>query len=316
MKRGDTKQRRHKAALPAAHRFAFRAMGSPCEMTLCTPTRRAATKVAARVQHDVARLEARYSRYREDSLLADINRVAAKGGHIAVDEETSRLVDYAATCFEESSGLFDVSSGILREAWHLESGALPDPALIAQLRQRIGFDRIVWRAPYLSFPEPGMALDFGGIVKEYAADRACALCLEMGVVHGFVNLGGDIRVLGPRPAGAAWHIGIKHPRATDSTLATLELTRGAIATSGDYERCLVIEGVRYGHVLNPHTGWPVRHLASVSVVADLCVIAGSAATIAMLKEDAGPAWLATLGLAHLWVTVDGAVGGSLASACM
>jgi thiamine biosynthesis lipoprotein len=73
----------------------------------------------------------------------------------------------------------------------------------------------------------------------------------------------------------------------------------------------MVDGRRYGHVLNPRTGWPVSHLASVSVVADLCVVAGSASTIAMLKEDKGPAWLEGMGLPHLWVDVKGRLGGSL-----
>ena len=87
--------------------------------------------------------------------------------------------------------------------------------------------------------------------------------------------------------------------------------------SGDHQAalvsCIVAEGIPYGHVLNSRTGWPVRTLASVSVVADLCVVAGSASTIAMLKEDEGPAWLEALGLPHLWVEVHGQVGGSLAA---
>jgi thiamine biosynthesis lipoprotein len=95
-------------------------------------------------------------------------------------------------------------------------------------------------------------------------------------------------------------------------MSAIALRGGALATSGDYERCVEIGGVRYGHILNPKTGWPVRHLASVSVVADLCVVAGSASTIAMLKERDGPRWLAELGVRHLWVGVDGRVGGSLA----
>lgn len=95
-------------------------------------------------------------------------------------------------------------------------------------------------------------------------------------------------------------------------IRTLALRDGAVASSGDYERCIVVDGVRYGHVLNPKTGWPVRHLAAVSVVGDLCVVAGSASTIAMLKEKDGPAWLDAMGLPHLWVDVDGNVGGPLA----
>ena len=295
-----------------AHRYPFKAMGSPCELQLFAADEAAARRVAARAMADVARLEARYSRYRDDSLLAEINRVAAGGGAIEVDAETASLLDYAATCHVQSDGLFDITSGLLRRAWRFDGGKLPDAADIAALLARVGWHRLEWRAPRLAFPQPGMELDLGGVVKEYAADRVATLCRDAGISSGVVNLGGDIRVLGPRADGSAWRIGIKHPRRADVLLDSLELRGGALATSGDYERCLVIDGQRYGHVLNPRTGWPVRHLASVSVVADFCVIAGSASTIAMLKEQDGPAWLASLGLPHLWVDVDGNCGGTLA----
>jgi thiamine biosynthesis lipoprotein len=94
-------------------------------------------------------------------------------------------------------------------------------------------------------------------------------------------------------------------------LDTLLLHDGALASSGDYERCITVKGIRYGHVLNPKTGWPVRHLAAVSVVGDFCVVAGSASTIAMLKEDKGAEWLNDLGLPCLWVDVQGEIGGSI-----
>jgi FAD:protein FMN transferase len=97
-------------------------------------------------------------------------------------------------------------------------------------------------------------------------------------------------------------------------VTTLLIREGALASSGDYERRIVLDGVTYGHILNPKTGWPVRRLTAVSVIGDFCLVAGSASTIAMLKEDEGPAWLAELGLPHLWVDVDGRVGGSLADA--
>ncbi len=124
---------------------------------------------------------------------------------------------------------------------------------------------------------------------------------------------GDIQIIGPRPDGGPWRIGIRHPRRPGALIQTVSLYRGGLASSGDYERCLLLDGVRYGYILNPKTGWPVRHLASVSVAADLCLIAGSAATIAMLKEADGPDWLASLGLPHYWVDVRGEIGGSLAA---
>ncbi|MBK6659435.1 MAG: FAD:protein FMN transferase [Proteobacteria bacterium] len=286
-------------------------MGSPCEIQVFAADAAQARAGAEHAIADVARLEARYSRYREDSFLSAINRVAARGGSIDVDAETASLLDYAATCYAESDGLFDITSGVLRQAWRFDRGGLPDAAQIAALKARVGWHRLRWQAPRLAFPEPGLELDFGGVVKEYAVDRAAALCHERGLHHGVVNLGGDIKIIGPRADGQPWRIGIKHPRRAETLLDTLQLQRGALASSGDYERCILVDGVRYGHILNPRSGWPVRRLAAVSVVADFCVIAGSAATIAMLKEDDGPAWLAALGLRHLWVDVDGNSGGNL-----
>ncbi len=287
-------------------------MGSPCEIQLFTKTGLKAKRVADAVIADVHNLEARYTRYRSDSFLSAINRVASFGGSIIVDEVTAGLLNYAATCHEQSDGLFDITSGILRRAWNFKSGALPDEEQIRILLDKIGWHKLRWKPPMLEFPMPGMEIDFGGVVKEYAVDKAAALCLDAGVRHGVVNLGGDIKVIGPRPDGRPWRIGIRHPRQKEALIETLLLHEGALASSGDYERCIMIDGVRYGHVLNPITGWPVQYLSSVSVIGDFCVVAGSASTIAMLKEDKGPAWLEAMGLPHLWMDARGVAGGSLA----
>jgi thiamine biosynthesis lipoprotein len=292
-------------------RHTFRAMGCPCELQLYAVADAEARRAISAVLADVERLEQRYSRYREDSLLSSINRVAAAGGSIAVDAETAGLLNYAATCFRQSDGLFDITSGVLRRAWNFASGCLPDAARINDLLATVGWDKVRWELPVLSFPVPGMELDFGGVVKEYAADRATSICRELGTRAGMINLGGDISVVGPRPDGDSRHIGLQHPRSHGDVMRTLGLYNGALASSGDYERCIVVDGVRYGHILDPRSGWPVRHLAAVSVVAEFCVVAGSASTIAMLKDESGPAWLAQLGLWHVRVDVTGRAGGSL-----
>lgn len=291
--------------------FVFQAMGSPCDIQLYAKTQAQAQHIAKSVISDVQRLEACYSRYRSGSLLSKINQLAAIGGRISVNEETTSLLNYAATCYEQSNGLFDISSGVLRRAWRFSSNSLPDPQQIETLLDKVGWHKLHWSPPVLEFPISGMELDFGGIVKEYAVDRAAALCWQAGVRHGVINLGGDIKVIGPRADGSAWRIGIRHPRNKETVLQTILLHEGALASSGDYERCMVVDGVSYGHVLNPLTGWPVRYMAAVSVLADFCVIAGSASTIAMLKEDSGSLWLKELGLPHLWVNVHGEAGGSI-----
>jgi len=286
-------------------------MGTPCEIQLFAKDQAQARQVVDIVVADVQRLEALYSRYREDSFLSTINRAAAVGGAITVDTETAGLLNYAATCYEQSDGLFDITSGILRQAWRFDQGNLPDQTQIQSLLDKVGWDKLRWSGSVLEFPVPGMELDLGGVVKEYAVDRAATLCMQQGIHQGLINLGGDIKIIGPRPDGMPWQVGIAHPRDKGATLNTLMLHSGAVASSGDYERCIEVAGVRYGHVLNPKTGWPVKKLAAVTVVGDFCVVAGSASTIAMLKEEQGPAWLESLGLPYIWVDVDGNVGGTL-----
>lgn len=286
-------------------------MGTPCDLQLFAPDPVSAQKVADLAIQDIQRLELKYSRYRDDSLLSDINRVAERGGSIAVDEETAGLLNYADACHQQSGGLFDISSGLLRKAWRFDKAQLPEQTLIASLLERVGWEKVRWSPPELTFLVANMELDFGGIVKEYAADRVATLCRQAGCRHGLVNLGGDVKITGPRPDGQPWRIGIAHPRDKHALLESLALHNGAVASSGDYERCIIIDNKRYSHVLNPKTGWPVGHLTSVTVVSDHCVIAGSASTIAMLKEEQGPVWLEELGLPHIWTDVRGRQGGSI-----
>ena len=283
------------------HAFPFTAMGSPCMLQLYTRKRLEAKRIAALAIADVRRLETRYSRYRPDSVLSAINRVAAEGGAITVDAETAQLLNYAHLCHQKSDGLFDISSGLLRQAWDFSSNHLPQRLQIERLLGRVGWNKIDWNAPLLTFPVPGMELDFGGIGKEYAADRAATICLEQGIAHGLVDLGGDIKIIGPHPDGSPWQVGIRHPRRAGTIMARIPLHHGGIASSGDYERFMIVDGRRYSHLLDPKTGWPVEGLSAVTVVAEHCLVAGSACTIAMLKGKQGSCWLEASGFQGLWM---------------
>ena len=294
------------------YRYPFAAMGSRCEIRLYARSEESAAACARAAVNDVVRLETKYSRYRDDSVTAAINRVATAGGAIDVDAETATLLDYGATCYEQIDGLFDLTSGVLREVWGAHRRELPDADTLQHLLARVGWNKVRWQSPRLVFGFPGMEIDFGGVVKEYAADRAATLCAEAGVRHGLVDLGGDIKIVGPHPDGTAWAVGIQHPRSAEAVMATLDLFQGAIATSGDYERFVEIDGRRYSHILSPRTGMPVCGLAGVSVAAPECVVAGSATTIAMLMEDRGAQWLAEVGLPHVWMDQQLRVGGTYA----
>jgi thiamine biosynthesis lipoprotein len=154
-----------------------------------------------------------------------------------------------------------------------------------------------------------MEIDFGGVGKEYAADRMATICAEHGIRHGLVNLGGDLRAIGPQHDGTAWRVGIRHPRRGGAALAGFDLATGALATSGDYERFIDVGGRRFSHILNPRTGMPAAHWQSISVVAPLCVVAGSCATIAMLLEADAPAFLERQAVAWFGVAADGSLHG-------
>ncbi len=292
--------------------FPFKAMGSSCEIQLYTHHKKQAEHIAQQVIADVQRIEQRYSRYRDDSVLSKINRCAEKAGSINVDEETLALLNYANTCYLQSDGLFDITSGILREIWDFKSGVIPKDKQIRVILPRIGWDKVSIKGSKLSFAERGMQLDFGGIGKEYAVDRAAAICRQQGVVHGLVDLGGDIKIIGPHADGRPWSVGIRHPRKSGQLMSSINVSQGGVASSGDYERCIILNGKRYSHILNPKTGWPVQGLASITVVAEQCVIAGSVSTISMLKEKRGKRWLKELGLTYLWMDNKGKIGGTFA----
>jgi len=303
------------AVRPAPLRLAFQAMACPCEVVIgdvlpgetrpgLAPdqARRLAEQAAAEVQ----RIEAKYSRYRPDSIVSRL-QAAAGGEALACDAETLALLDYAHTLYTASDGLFDITSGVLRRAWDFKRCRVPTEAELATLLPLIGWPRVEREGGRVRLPQAGMQLDFGGFGKEYAADRAGALLATAGVHHGYVNLGGDLRVIGPRPDGTPWRIGIQHPRRPQTLLATLPMVHGGLATSGDYERFFEHGGQRYCHVLDPRSGWPVSHWRSVSVRAPLAVVAGNASTITMLKGEAGLAWLQATGLDFLAVDRHGTI---------
>ncbi len=286
-------------------------MGSECVLHFYAQTSEAANELAQAMIAEVVRIEQRYSRFRSDNWLSEINRTATQGGTIEVDEETAGLIDYAFACHKMSGGLFDISAGSLYKAWDFSVARLPEQSQIDALLPSVGLEKMHWSRPLLQFPLPGMSLDFGGVGKEYAVDRVADLCLSNGIEHGLIDLAGDIRIIGPHPDGSAWRVGLRDPEHPHNSMAVIEVKKGGIATSGDYERYIEVAGQRYCHILNPKSGRPVRGLSSISVVADSCLVAGSITTIAMLKGRDAIDWLESLGVSHAWVDNQGQRGGNL-----
>lgn len=288
------------------YEYSFQAMGTDCLVVLDGCDEAVGDTAAEAAIGEVARLETKYSRYDEASFLSRINRVCGAGGVVELDEETRFFLTYAEEAWRISEGAFDVTSGVLRHVWRDGNTAATIEALRGPTMRRVGFEKLIRAGTSLHFGVPGMEIDLGGIVKEHAADRAAAACRARGATGGLVDLGGDIAVVGPRADGAAWSIAVGDPGGAGVPVATLSLRSGGVATSGDYERHVVVDGRRMGHILDARTGLPAEGAASVTVVADTALVAGTLATLAILRGRDGRAWLEARGVDH--VVIDAAHG--------
>ena len=293
----------------------FKAMGGPCELNLwLDPGQPVANQALfGQLQSELGRLEAKYSRFQTHSLLSQINR--GEWNNQPLDAETCGLLNYIDHCFNLSCKLFDPTVGILRRVWDYSRAQLPDPAALGRLLPLIGWPKLAWTGHHLHLL-PGMELDFGGVVKEFAVDRLVVILKQQGV-SGLVNLAGDIGTSALQPGDRPWQVAMRHPRHTQTALATLDLAIGGLAGSGDYERFITVARRRYSHLLRPDTGFPpVDGLAAITVLADSCLMAGSVATIAMLAgptlaEQTLQAWLDEINLPYLAVDQALNVFGSI-----
>lgn len=274
----------------------FTSMGSPCEIRIMTTDPQHGVSVLKMAVKEVQRLNDKYSRYKPDSMISQINRSAGNGEFNILDEETNAIINYADVCYHQSDELFDITSGVLRKAWDFKNihthTDLPPQSLIDDLLTLVGWHKVLWKDNLFALPEKNMEIDFGGIVKEYSADAVATLCLKEGISSGVVDLGGDIRIIGPYPENDTWNVHIQDPHQSNKYCADLNILSGGVATSGVYERFIEIDGKRYSHLLNPKTGWPIEEgVSSLTISADQCIVAGSIATIGMLKGPDCLSWL-------------------------
>jgi thiamine biosynthesis lipoprotein len=272
-----------KAILRTLYSARFRLMGGWGSLRFVDDRGEAAAlRTATRARDEARRIEARYSRYRPDSIVSRINRDAGRTP-VAVDEEAWRLVGCALQLARQTRGAFDPTSGIYRRVWDFRTGKAPSPGEIESLRPLVDHTLVRMRDGTVFLPREGMEIDLGGIGKEYAADRAAGLLRKEGITAGIVSFGGDVRTLGSRGDGRPWCIGVVDPRNPRRTRFRVRVVGDAgIATSGDYERCFVRDGVRHHHLLDARTGRPAAGVASCTAVATTAFDAGLASTAAFL----------------------------------
>ena len=259
----------------------FNAMASSCEVLVESDDKVLATKLIQAVCKEAKRIEHKFSRYNKNNITHELNN--SNGKKIKLDKETAQLIDFSITCYQLSEGLFDITSGVLRKVWHFDgSDNIPSKNQITPLLKHIGLQKLKWAPPFLSIPQ-GMEIDLGGIGKEYAVDSSLKKALEITTnTPILLNFGGDLICNGPRRDGQAWNVGVENIGGGENVIIALK--RGALATSGDANRYLYKQGIRYSHILNPITGYPVEEAArSITVAAESCIEAGLISTIAMLQ---------------------------------
>jgi thiamine biosynthesis lipoprotein len=287
-------------------KYTFQALGSRCEIVLDELHADLAEDCFLLAKGEVDRIEKKFSRYREDSVVSLINAAAGKSS-IECDAETCDLIRFGQSLYKVSGGLFDMTAGALSKAWDFRSGTIPSDAELDFFRGLVGWPKVEWDGRHIRLPSTGMQIDFGGFGKEYAVDRVSTLLRARGVKAGYVNFGGDIAVMGPKADQSPWLLGIQDPRKSGQVVATIPVFIGALASSGDYERFFEKDGKRYCHVIHPRTGHPVNYWRSISVLASQVVIAGGYSTVAMLMECEGLNFLQSSGLEFLAIDQQGAV---------
>lgn len=269
----------------ALRRLAWAALGTSCEVQYAAASDAQAAAFERAAVAWVAAFEARYSRFRPDSLVARIN-AAAGLAWVEVDSEMDQMLELCARLHFMTQGVLDPTTLPLLRLWdyRAEQPRLPTDDEVATARRLVGWTR-VQRAPGRVFlPERGMALDFGGFGKEYAVDIVAQIARDHGLSAALVDFGHDIRTFGVPPGRPAWHIGLEDPQHPGTHRGSLALGKGeGVASSGDYLRGFEIGGRRYGHIVDPRTGRPVAHgCRQATVVAPSSLLAGVLSTTAFV----------------------------------
>lgn len=268
----------------AQHKLTFRAMNTECRVHVHAAAPEKIREYLREVVLWVAGFEARYSRFLPDSLIGRIN--AAAGVHwVEVDAETERLFTLCHELAFFTRGAFDPTALPLIKLWNwrAQPPVVPSEAAIAAARELVGWRKVQRRPGAIFLPVSGMCLDLGGIGKEYAVDWVMSMALERGLNNVLVDFGHDVRVRGAAPDKKFWWIGLEDAFQPGKCWAGAAVTDHAVATSGDYIRNFEINGRRYGHILDPRTGYPVDNGGrAATVIAPSCTIAGILSTTALI----------------------------------
>ena len=268
----------------ALHRVDFHAMGTRCSLQFTCADPQRARAFERRAVSWVQAFEAKYSRFQPDSLISRINDAAGRDW-VQVDATTEALFELCDTLHHITRGILDPTMLPLIRLWDYKAKTpvIPEARAITAALELVGWNKVRRSAGRVMLPRVGMALDLGGFGKEYAVDMVAGLAAEHGIAGALVDFGHDMFALGSPHDAALWHIGLEDPARPGTHNASIAITNKGIASSGDYLRCFVVDGTRYGHIIDPRDGRPVSNgCTQTTVVADNCLLAGVLSTTAFV----------------------------------
>lgn len=235
---------------------------------------------------EIQRIEKLLTTFNEESETALINRYAGIKP-VSVSKETFDIIERSIRISSITQGAFDITYGSVdKRLWNFDTNlhSLPDKETAKKMATLINYRNIILdESNYtVMLKKPGMRIGFGGIGKGYAAERAKMVMKEMGVQSGVVNAAGDMTAWGLQPNGKQWTIGIADPNSKNKIFSYMNITDMAVATSGNYEKYIVIDGKKYSHTINPKTGLPIRGIKSVTIISQNAEVADAMATPVMI----------------------------------
>ena len=257
-------------------RVDFRALGTACTIQYRHPDTRTSLQFLADALGWLERFEAKFSRFQPASMISQVNAAAGREW-VRVDAEMEQLLDLAADLFNLSDGIVDATVLPLLKVWDWKTvhSKLPDPATVKAALALTGFTKLQRKPGQVFLPQPGMGLDFGGFGKEFAVDHLVHLARQHGIQDALIDLGRDIFGMGGNGLHPFWHVGLEDGRHPGTCWGGLAVSNFAVAASGDAARRFEHNGLRYGHILDPRSGWPVANgMRAVTVLAPTCLQAG------------------------------------------
>ncbi len=254
-------------------------------------------------RQEIERLDLKFSAFHPDSIVSRINQDAGTGYVTPLDPESRSLFQYVNALWEESKHIFDPTTRLLQNCYSEDGRLLASKAQLQGMVKLVGWSRLEVTAEGASLKAKGMLIDLNACVRPYVVDTVRKLLLKQGASHALIEMDRDIASIGKQPDGANWLRGARIPSRGGAGITRLKLNHRGYALRGDFERCITLDEERFSRALSPIDGQPIPGLLSVGVIADDCLTACSAATVARLKsEQAAMAWLDSLGLQ--WIAID------------